>query len=456
MLPAEADGGRQCSGCYRRGSGKGRTISDEIRPESARLRHAAVKHSWLIVLAAIAAPATAQQARLNLRELISQTMKTNPEIVAAQKICEAARQRPTQESSLPDPTISLGYTSVGNPLPGAGLGREVVSNIGIMYSQELPYPGKLKLKGEIASKEAEAVFQQYQAVQLGVISRLKQAYYRLQYTYAASDLLTRNRDLLSKLVSVTEVRYSVGKAAQQDVFKAQTQVSIIETRLVKLEQQRFSAEAEINSILNSRPGTPVGRPDDVKPNPLTATLEELYAAAEQNSPMLRRDQKMIERSELSVNSARKEYYPDVTLTGGYFNQGSMAPMYQFQAGVKAPIYFWRKQRAGVNEQVSMLAQARRTYEATDQSLHYRIKDGYTMAQASAKLMKLYTQTVVPQGNLALESSLSTYETGAVDFLSVLTNFTMVLDYEMNYLDEALNYLLALTRLEEMTGQALTD
>lgn len=417
----------------------------------------ALKPGFLIAaVLAINAVAQTPDARVSLRELTSQAMMNNPEIVAAQKAYEAARQRPTQEGSLPDPMISLGYVSVGNPLPGAGLGSQVVSNVGVMYSQELPYPGKLKLKGEIASKEAEATFQQYQAVQLGVISRLKQAYYRLQYTYAASDLLIRNRDLLNKLVSVTEARYSVGKAAQQDVFKAQTQVSILETRLVKLEQQRRSSEAEITSLLNQRPGTPVGRPEDVKPKELTATLDELFAAAGQNSPMLQRDQKMIERSELAVNSARKEYYPDVTLSGGYFNQGSMSPMYQFQASFKVPIYFWRKQRAGVNEQVSMLSQARRTYEATDQSLHFRIKDDYTMAQASAKLMKLYTQTVVPQGTLALESSLSTYETGAVDFLSVLTNFTTVLDYEMNYYDEALNYALALSRLEEMTGQPLTD
>jgi outer membrane protein TolC len=412
----------------------------------------------ILIAAGLTLSAAAQtpDARVSLRELTSEALKNSPEIVAAQKSYEAARQRPTQESSLPDPMISLGYVSVGNPLPGAGLGSQVLSNIGVMYSQELPYPGKLKLRGEIASKEAEAAFQQYEAIQLGVISRLKQAYYRLQYTYTASDLLIRNRDLLNKLVSVTEARYSVGKAAQQDVFKAQTQVSILETRLVKLEQERISSEAEINSVLNRRPSTLIGRPEDVKPKALTVTLDELYAAAVQNSPMLRRDQKMIERSELAVNSARKEYYPDVTLTGGYFNQGSMSPMYQFQASFKVPIYFWRKQRAGVNEQVSALSQTRRTYEATDQSLHYRIKDDYSMAQASSKLMKLYLQTVVPQGNLALESSVSTYETGTVDFLSVLTNFMTVLDYEMNYYDEALNYSLALSRLEEMTGQPLTD
>jgi outer membrane protein TolC len=388
--------------------------------------------------------------------LTSEAVRNNPEILAAQKAYEAARQRPSQESSLPDPMISLAYTSVGYPWPGAGLGSQVLSNIGLIYSQELPYPGKLKLKGQIASKEAEAAFQEYEAVQLGVISRLKQAYFRLQYTYAASDLLTRNRDLLSKLVGVTEARYSVGKAAQQDVFKAQTQVSILETRLIKLEQERISSEAEINSVLNRRPGTPVGRPTDLKPKEQLPTLDELYTATAQSSPMLERDKKMVQRSELAVNSARKEYYPDMTLSGGYFNQGSMSPMYQFQAGFKVPMYYRRKQRAGVNEQVSLLSQARRNFEVTDQSLHFRIKDDYTMAQASLRLMKLYLQTVVPQGNSALESSLSTYETGAVDFLSVLTNFTTVLDYEMSYYDEALNYSLALSRLEEMTGQQLTE
>jgi hypothetical protein len=79
-----------------------------------------------------------------------------------------------------------------------------------------------------------------------------------------------------------------------------------------------------------------------------------------------------------------------------------------------------------------------------------------MAQASFKLMKLYKQTVVPQGNLALQSSMYTYETGSVDFLSVLTNFTTVLEYQMNYYEEKLNYELALSRLEEMTGQPLGD
>jgi cobalt-zinc-cadmium efflux system outer membrane protein len=411
-----------------------------------------MRHILMYLPVALCYPAMAQP----LPALVREALENNREILAAQKRYEAVRQRPTQDSSLPEPMVSLGYNSVGNPLPGAGLSSQVLANVGVMISQEVPFPGKLKLKGDMASKEAQAEFQQYQAVQLAVISRLKQAYYRLQYTYAATDLLVRNRDLLEKLLKVTEDRYSVGRVAQQDVFKAQTQTSILETRLVKLEQERRSRSAEIDSILNRAVGTPVGRPEDVRPKELTATLEELLAAARHGSPMLGRDQKMIERSELAVNMARKEYYPDVTLNAGYYNMGSMPPMYEVRADFKVPVYFWRKQRAGVNEQVSTESQARRTYEATDQALRYQIQDDFLVAQASARLMKLYTQTVVPQGNLALESSLSTYETGTVDFLSVLTNFTVVLDYEMSYFDEALNYALALSRLEEMTGQPLAD
>jgi outer membrane protein TolC len=172
--------------------------------------------------------------------------------------------------------------------------------------------------------------------------------------------------------------------------------------------------------------------------------------------MLGRDQKMIERSQLAVNMARKEYYPDFTLNAGYYNMGSMPPMYEFRADVKVPLYFWRKQRAGVNEQVSNLSQARRTYEATDQSLRARIQDDFAMAEASAKLMKLYKQTVTAQADLAFEASLNTYQTGTGDFLSVFLNLGSVLDYRMNYLDEALNYSLALSRLEEMTGQPLAN
>ena len=391
---------------------------------------------------------------LRLDPLTREALRANPEILAAQKRYEAARQRPSLQSSLPDPVLSLSYNSSGNPLPFAGIGREPTANAGLMVSQEFPFPGKRKLRGEIASKEAEAEFQQYQTVELNVLSRLKQAYHRLHHAYTMIEVLERNRDLLRKFLRISEARYAVGKAAQQDIFKAQTQLSILETRIEKMEQEKRSREAEINSLLARPPDSPLARPEDIQPAPLKVTLRELFTQARQNAPVLLRDEKVVQRTELAVNLARKEYYPDYTLSAGYYNMGSMPAMYMARVDFKLPAYFWRKQRAGVAEQADNVSQARHNLDAANQMLGFRIKDDYLMAETSYRLMSMYAGTVIPQSSLALQSSLISYETGAVDFLSVLTNSTTTLDYELNYHEEMLSYFLALARLEEMTGVSL--
>ncbi|MBM3747063.1 MAG: TolC family protein [Acidobacteria bacterium] len=408
----------------------------------------------MLVLLVCAPALTAAQDRLRLEDLIAEALRRSPEVLAAQKGYEAARQRPAQESSLPDPMLSLGYTSSGSPRPFAGLGDVPMANAGVMLSQEFPFPGKRKLRGDIAAREAEAVFQQYEAVQLSVVSRVKQAFHRLGYAWSAAEVLERNRDLLRKFLRTTEARYAVGKAQQQDVFKAQTQLSILETRLAKLTQERRSREAEINSLLARPVESVLGRPVEAAPASPHVTLEDLFAQARQNAPVLRREEKMVQRAELAVNLARKDYYPDYTLSAGIYHMGAMPSTYMARVDFKLPGWFWRKQRAGVAEDVSSLGEARRKLEAAGQTLAFRIKDDYLMAETSYRLMEMYSSTVIPQTSLALQSSLAAYETGGVDFLTVLANFSTMLDYELNYHEELQSYLVALARLEEMTGVSL--
>ena len=229
---------------------------------------------------------------------------------------------------------------------------------------------------------------------------------------------------------------------------------MMQLRLGSLARERSAREAEIDSLLNRAPGSPLGRPPEIQPQEFGTPVEELYAGASGNAPMLLRDQKMIQRAQIAVDIARKEYYPDYTVSVGYFNQGSMPAMYQARVDFKLPAWFWRKQRAGLTEQAEGLAESRHTYEAANQALRFRIQDDYLMATTSSKLMKLYGQTVVPQATLALESSLASYETGAVDFLSVLTNYIAVTEVQMNYQEQLQNFYLALSRLEEMTAMPL--
>jgi len=407
--------------------------------------------SGLLVTVLVAASANAQTSqRTALADVVAEALAKNPEIVAAQKRYDAARQRPTQERSLPDPMVSAGYSANGRPWPGAGLGTEPTSNVGFMVSQEVPYPGKLTLRASIASREADAVSQEIEAARLRVTARVKQAYYRLAYTYAVGDVLTRNRDLLDTLLKVSENRYAVGQAAQQDVIKAQTQLSILELQLERVRQERATREGELNAILARPTATPVGQPDDLQLTAFDMSLDALIALAIEYAPMLRRDQIMIDRSQVAVDAARKEYKPDFAVTGGYYYMGAMPPMYEFRFDVKVPLQR-AKRAAAVAEQLSSVEQARSTYDSTRLGLQGRIQEDYQMASTSVRLATLYRQTVLPQARLALESSMASYQTGAVDFLSVLTNFGAVLEYEMTYFDELNAFHTAASRLEEMTG-----
>src|SRR5919202_70440 len=120
-----------------------------------------------------------EQARTPLADVVAEAIANNPEIMAAQRRYDAARQRPVQERTLPDPMLSAGYSSNGRPWPGAALGTEPTANIGLMVTQELPYPGKLDLRASIASREADAEYQQIDVARLSAAARVKQAYYRL-------------------------------------------------------------------------------------------------------------------------------------------------------------------------------------------------------------------------------------------------------------------------------------
>jgi cobalt-zinc-cadmium efflux system outer membrane protein len=391
--------------------------------------------------------------RLVLADVVAEALRSHPEIAAAEHRHEAARQRPAQERSLPDPMISAGYNSSGNPLPGAGLGTEPTANIGVMVSQEIPYPGKLALRSAIASREADAEQQQIEAARLSITARVKQAYYSLASTYAVGDVLARNKALLDTLLKVSENRYSVGQAAQQDVIKAQTQLTILELQEQRIAQRRATQIGALNALLNRPVSSPIARPDDLGLVPFEYELDALIAVAAAHAPMLQRDRVMIDRSQLAVDSARRDYTPDFAMSGGYAFMGAMPSMYEFRFDVKVPLQRARR-AAAVAEQLSSLEAARSTYDSSRLTLQGRLQEDYQMASTSARLATLYRQTVLPQARLALESSMASYQTGAVDFLSVLTNFGSVLEYEMTYFDELTAFHVAVSRLEEMTGTPL--
>lgn len=396
----------------------------------------------------------------DLRDLIDQALRHNPEILAAQKMLEAARQKPAQASSLPDPMLSAGYVSVGGPLPGQGLGREPMARIGFMASQMIPAPGKRRLRGAIAWKEASEAEQQYFAAQLSVVARVKAAWHELAYAHEELSVVERSRALLERMLKVSEARYATGEGSQADLLKAQTQLTLLETRAERARLAADSRAAALNALVARPLDTPVARPAPPPVREMVVSLDALYEQARAFAPVLLQRKHAVEKTELAMNLARKEGAIDYTVGGGYANMGRMdgrwGNMYEARLDINLPFFTRSRQRAAIAEQAHERDRARREYQAAGNDLLFRIKDDALLSATSWRLLRLYESTLIPQAALTLEASLPAYETGQVDFSMLLASLMAVLDYELEYHRERLAYHLSLIRLEEATGLELIE
>jgi outer membrane protein TolC len=388
-----------------------------------------------------------------LDALVSEALQKNSGVQSALRHVEALRHRVLQAKTLPDPTVSVGWA--GNIAPFSVQRGDPSSYRGISASQSIPFPGKLKLRGEIADREAEAAWWDYEAVRRKVVADVKSAYYDYFAAAKAVEITQKNKELLQKLSSIAEARYRVGKGVQQDVLRSQVEISLLDQRLTVLEQQLNTSQVRLNTLLFRDPETPLPLPTSFEPAKIAHSLDELYTLAREQDTGLQREQRMIERNQYAVNLAQRDYRPDFGVGYMYQQRPDLADMHGFTVTANIPVFYRTKQREAVREQTELLASSQRSKENRQTELSFAIKQQYLLAKSSEQLLKLYSQAVVPQSSLALESSMSSYEVGSVDFLTILTNFTVVLDYQVSYYRELANYQMALANLEPLVGVELT-
>jgi outer membrane protein TolC len=382
--------------------------------------------------------------RINLSNLIGELEAVNPEIKAARQRWEAAKAVVPQVQTLPDPRLQFGYQRMPmtDPLQGAMYG----------FGQDIPFPGKLSLKGEVAQREAERVEQEFNATRLRLIATLKEGYFNLHFVHKSIEIVERNKALLLQFEKTAKARYSVGQAAQQDVFRAQVEISRVLDRLAVLDQQKESLHAAINRP----PAGPLGTPEEVQTKILTIPLQELSRRADAFSPALLATAKGIDRSERSVSLAKRQYYPDFDITAlGLRNDRINDNGYQVMVGIKIPLFYDTKQKQGVREALAGLEGAREEFSATRQDLLFQVKDGFVQAQRAERLITILRDAIIPQATLALQAAQAGYGVGKVDFLTLLNSLLTLQDSQLELHGEMVNHEKALARLEAVTGGPLS-
>ena len=390
-----------------------------------------------------------------LAALVAELERNNPEIKAARREVDMRVARIAPAGAPPDPALSFGYMGglLRPPLFPSASAPGSFRQFGL--SQEIPYPGKLGLKSRVAATEAEAERWNSETTRRRLIADLKTAYVEYQYLSRSLDILQRNKERLEQVRQIAEARFRVGQGIQQDVLKAQLEISMILERQAMFDRERNALQAQINGLLFRRPDTPLESSLTFDVAPFTSGVEELRVLAQQNYPALRRDQRVIDRGQQALSLARREVLPDfaVNVTSQKF-VGGMPWMYGVDVMVTLPLFWQRKQRPMIAEAAAALESGRQMRDATLSMALAQVTEEYLAETTSQRLMDLYVDSVLPQARLSLESSLASYQVGRVDFLSVLASVTTVLSYEINYEEQHARYLQALARLEPLTGLSL--
>jgi outer membrane protein TolC len=418
---------------------------------------------WIlgVSLLVFAAPrARAQDAPVGkatkLTDLLIEAEKNNSQIQAAKHGWESAKQIPSQVATLPDPQGVLQQTNVGSPRPFAGYTNSDFAYIGVGLSQDLPYPGKLRLRGEIAQKDADASRQKYESLRRAVLAAVKMAYFKLGYLAKREKVLDEDAQLLQQVEQAAESRYRNGLGNQQEVLQAQLERTKLlrEMNMNQLEQGKI--QAELKSLLNrSQTSTDIETAELSESTP-AYNFDQLLAEAKANNPDLAGMQKMVERQSLQVDLAKKDFYPDFNVQGMWqrTDPSQFRAYYQFTVGMRIPIYRSRRQRPELAQAEADRDRAKSEYEMQSQQTAFQLRQQFLTAEKSAELLKIYRQGLIPQARAELQAGMAAYQSNRQDFQALLASFLDVLKLDEEYWQTLSEHETALAQLEEVTGVML--
>ncbi len=408
--------------------------------------------AFWIVLSVFPALLYGEEPVVTLKDLEQEALKNNPEIGMAGKKAEAAQERKSLASALPDPMIGYMVQNVG-ALGTSTVGKEEMSMQGVVVTQEVPFPGKLSTRGNAAGKQAEREQENSRLTRLRVLNSVRNSFFDYYLAYQTADILEQNKEIMKNFQRIAETRYSTGQGIQQDVLRAQLEVSMLLEKLTMQEQKKESQRSVINGLLGRDPRAPLGRPGNSLVTTFPQQLDALSAMALEHSPMLGARRKMVEQSEYELSMSKREFFPDMTVSAGWFDRGGGEFKDVWQASVmfKVPLYFWNKS-TGVRAARADLNSAHYEYEADKIATLSRVKDFYTMAKTSERLLNLYDTGILPQARLALQSATSNYQVGKIDFLSLVESQSVLLKYQLQYEEELVNLNKTISMISEVTGE----
>lgn len=387
----------------------------------------------------------------SLSDLVREGLARNPEIQAARQQWAAASQRIPQARSLDDPSLQVQWW---NTPESFNLGRAQNTIIGL--SQKFPFPGKLALKEEVASRSAEMTEQAVHAKERELTARLKQAYYDLFFAHKAIQIHHEQLDLLTQFVEIATAKFRTGKGSQVEVLKAQVELSTLYQQLPVLEQRRDTAQAKLNTLLDRDPRHRLEPPRGPREGRFDKDMEDLYQMAAQTRPELKAANLAIQQHEHSRALALRQYYPDLNVTVQRFQNYQTNDGFGAMVSLNVPFAFWTKPKydAAVQEAAAAIAAARADLQTLGNLTRFQIRDLLAKVRASWDVAVLYRTTVLPQAEQSVEAARAGYRTGKTALGDLIDADRSLREFQLAYHRALVDREQRLAELEQVVGAEL--
>lgn len=417
-------------------------------------------HIALLCLAGIALPVLGATGELPLGasvEGLLEYARANPEYAAMRYEADAATQRVYPAGAFPDPLFRMELQNITNAGSDAqpSLWPSKVGSTKYTLVQPIPFWGKRDLKREVAEADAEQAQGRVAATWSELAASVKTAYARY-YLVVHNELLTREiLDLLTRLERIALVRYESGLVPQQDVIRAQVERTTMRGELLMQESERAGVQAMLNSLLARKSAAPFAAPERLRPipPPVKLTEDELVDRLRDHNPQLFASNARIRAAEKTRELTYRNRYPDFAVGVSPIQMGSRIGEWELMVEVNIPLQ-QESRRRQESEAESMVSAARSQKEAAANRLIGELFENLAALKAAQRIELLTTTSLLPQSEATLEAALAGYETGKVDFATLLDAQRQIRKSKQDRLKAQAEAQARLAAIERLLGEDL--
>jgi outer membrane protein TolC len=398
-------------------------------------------------------------ATLSLTEAVSQALARDPWLESSQLRQQALLDEAEASGSLPDPTLSL---MAGNlPVDSFNLDQEPMTQLSVGLSQMFPRGDTLflaKQKRQQLALEHPLLREDRRAKAKAIVSRLWLDAFNAQESIR---LIERDRALFEHLVDAARAGYSaaVAGAQQQDVIRAQLELTRLEDRLTVLKRRREAAQRRLSEWVGAparRDMTallPLQAPD--RPVSIGDSDQARYESV-QNHPQLLALDVRIDATETDVELARQRYKPEWGLSAryGYRHEDpqgrSRADLFSVGITFDLPLFTAARQDKQVSASLNRAGAIKTDRELVVRRLVAELETATVDLARLDQRLELYTDQLLPQMAEQAKAALAAYNNDDGDFAEAVRARIAELNARIESLDIAvarqktiaqINYLL---------------